>query len=161
MELQKKGLFLPFFFVSNANVYATFDAQHLLTSFRNNFCKYDVKFLDNKQKTFKEAKWRHITELCTFDKDLAHRIVPKFIEQHTQIDGFNKMKVSLAAQVFRHSMSSALLYFSMIPEKPASAEHTAEIVNRINFLFDSVNRRVQQTNFYLSACSGISLYDGH
>lgn len=150
----------PFFMVNDVKIYATFDPPHLLKSLRNNFKNYKVRFYDFKEKHYKCADWQHICQIYAFDKDLDHRGVPKLTEKHLSVDGLDKMNVALAAQIFSNSVASTLMYWSMLPEAPSSAAHTADFVSKINFIFDSVNSRKlrDKKNPYLCACTKTSYH---
>lgn len=151
----------PFFMVGDLKIYATYDPPHLLKSLRNNFKKYDVRFFDFKEQHYKYAEWNHIAQVYDFDKALEHhRALPKLTDKHFAVKGVDKMSVPLAAQIFSNSVASTLMYWSMLPETPSSAAHTADFVSRINLIFDSVNSRKlrDKKNPYRNACTKTSYH---
>ncbi|KFM73110.1 THAP domain-containing protein 9, partial [Stegodyphus mimosarum] len=126
----------PYIMCQDRKVFTVFDVPHLLKCLRNNFIKYDVKFLNNKV-----ASWEHIKSLWEFDRQMPHRIAPKLSDRHVNVDGLSTMNVKLAAQVFSHSLAAGLCFLSAVGRLPASASHTADFCSNVNKLFDSLNSR--------------------
>ena len=149
----------PYFFLEDYEktvhkVYALFDAPHLLKSMRNNFIKYDIKFLHNNSVKF--AQWKHLYSAWEFDKDMPHRYAHKLTKQHVDVDGLNKMSVKLASQALSHSVTSVLC--NMIAAGKLAGSGTADFCALMNDLFDSVNGRLifKEDKPLLSAVSNTS-----
>ncbi|XP_035224231.1 uncharacterized protein LOC118196854 [Stegodyphus dumicola] len=137
----------PYIMCQDRKVFTVFDVPHLLKCLRNNFIKYDVKFLNGKV-----ASWEHIKSLWEFDRQMPHRIAPKLSDRHVNVEGLSTMNVKLAAQVFSHSVTVRLCFLSAVGRLPASASHTADFCSNVKKLFDSLNsRKINHNNPFLSA----------
>jgi hypothetical protein len=96
-----------FGFVVNAKeIVPLFDVPHLLKCVRNNLLTKDLHFEINGEK--KIAKWGHIEQFYNLDVSDDTRMCPKLTDCHILSDKINKMKVSLAAQVFSHQVGSLM-----------------------------------------------------
>lgn len=98
---------LQIFHVNGYEIVAFYDPPHLLKGVRNNFLKYDIKFILNNDQ--KKASWKHIQQLYELDKgDFNTRMCYKLTDCHIYKDKIKKMKVKYAAQVFSHRVSSTM-----------------------------------------------------
>ena len=125
----------PYFLFKDEKIYVLHDPPHLLKCVRNNLLKHDIIVQGNK------VSWKHITTL--FEQDSAKitglRLAPKLTRKHIDLTPFSKMKVKLAAQVFSHTVQSALLTAICSGSIPFEARYTADFVGKIDRLFDCFN----------------------
>ncbi|KAG5261663.1 hypothetical protein AALO_G00286940 [Alosa alosa] len=112
-----------------------FDVPHLVKSIRNNLYKHDL------QTQGKNVCWNHITKFYELDKLHPIRMAPKLTERHIHLPAFSKMRVSLATQVFSHTVSAGISAMVTLQRLPAEAKHTADFVAKVNRLFDVLNSR--------------------
>lgn len=92
----------------------------------------------------KIASWdviRHAHQLDDVNPDF--KILPKITDGHVIKEKMNKMKVSVAAQIFSRSMAAVLRSYARLgadlgPEK-SKAVHTSDFLLFMDKLFDSVN----------------------
>lgn len=124
----------PFFFVNGEKVYYFFDTPHLLKSTRNNLLKHNFQ-LDNGQM----CQMSYIQSLYDFDKGRINRIVPKLSEIHLNPSSFQKMKVSLAAQIFSQHVASGIDLLVTFGQLRPEAIHTSVFVGDMDKLFDILN----------------------
>lgn len=100
------------FFVDDKEVIPLFDPPHLLKGIRNNLLKYYLMFIEDGVK--KVARWKHVEQLYNVDASRPRRLraCPKLSEQHVNKDKLKKMKVSTCAQVFSHTVSTAMRHIA-------------------------------------------------
>ena len=103
-----------------------------MKSVRNNLLKNDILFEDG------QASWVDIINLLKLDSRYRSRAAPRLSTRHVFPSNFDKMKVKLAAQVFSHSVSSALRFYAKKHAIPSKAKGTAQICTFFDKLFDSV-----------------------
>jgi len=85
-------------------VHVVYDVPHLLKSVRNNFMKHDIKFANGCV-----TSWKHINQFYELDRASPIRLVaPCITDRHMDVNNMTKMRVSLAAQVFSHSVAAGL-----------------------------------------------------
>ncbi|XP_059906556.1 uncharacterized protein LOC132456244 [Gadus macrocephalus] len=75
-----------------------FDVPHLLKSIRNNLFKHAL------QTQGKTVLWKHISQFYELDKLHTIRMAPKLTDKHILLPAFSKMRASLAARVFSHTV---------------------------------------------------------
>ncbi|XP_030228789.1 uncharacterized protein LOC115555886 [Gadus morhua] len=112
-----------------------FDVPHLLKSIRNNLFKHAL------QTQGKTVLWKHISQFYELDKLHTIRMAPKLTDKHILLPAFSKMRVSLAAQVFSHTVSAGISAMVTLQRLPAEAKDTADCVAKLNHLFDVLNSR--------------------
>ena len=112
----------PLFEMNGKMYFAMYDPPHLLNSVRNNLMNYDFEF-DNKV-----AKWAHIEEFFKQDQTLPTKLAPKRTEKHLHPNGFTKMKVKLASQIFSHTVSAAINTYVYLKALPGDALDTAQLI---------------------------------
>ncbi|KAK0131128.1 Transposable element P transposase [Merluccius polli] len=118
-----------------------FDVPHLLKSIRNNLFKYGIKIQG------KDVFWRHISNFYEIDKLHTIRMAPKLTERHISLPAFSKMRVSLATQVFSHTVSAGISAMVSLMRLPAVANNTGEFIAKINRLFDVlISRSAKDSN---------------
>lgn len=123
----------PYFVVNSQHIYYMFDTPHLLKSLRNNLMKYKIHFED------RIADWNHIKFLYEKDSALKIRNAPKLTKMHIYPNSFQKMNVSLAAQIFSHTVAASLANYISFGKLPIAACGTVEFIERIDNLFDMMN----------------------
>jgi hypothetical protein len=130
----------PYFFVNNNKVITCFDTPHLLKNTRNALARYNIRFANNNV-----AKFQHIIDAYQIDKTKRFRMLYKIRECYLNINNPSnralKIKVSVAAKTMSATVASAIeTAIAVSPNTiPNNAIHTAEFVNDINKLFDSMN----------------------
>ena len=125
-----------FFEYQDHTIFCLYDIPHLLKSTRNNLQKYDIQFDDDKL-----AKWDHIYSFFETDQKLTLRYGHKLTKHHFELTSFSKMKVCYAAQVLSRTVAAGIYTHCSLGKMPGEAVHTAEFVERIDSLFDSLNSR--------------------
>mgnify|MGYP000070024783 CR=1 FL=1 len=142
----------PYHFVINGNpVVSIFDVPHLLKNTRNALISCNIQYETNKT-----AKMCYLRK--AFDADNCERAFTCLdkIKQHF----FNfavtyiKMKVKIAAKQLSHTMAAAIETFytsGIIPE--SESLHTAEVVDLMDKLFDSLNSSQFYDNEEVYMCS--------
>lgn len=86
------------FEIGDQRLFYIFDPCHLIKATRNNLLRHSFSF---KQK---KTSWSHIRTFYEKDKKKMYRAAPKLTDTYVNPSSFDKMKVSLAAQVFSHSV---------------------------------------------------------
>lgn len=94
----------PYFTYKGQKVFAIYDGPHLLKSVRNALFKKDITT------EYGRASWRCVTELYNLEKTATTKMVPKLTYKHAYPNPWQKMKVSLAVQVFSHTCDVVALY---------------------------------------------------
>ena len=59
----------------------------------------------------KTVLWKHISQFYELDKLHTIRMAPKLTDKHILLPAFSKMRVSLAAQVFSHTVSAGKFFY--------------------------------------------------
>lgn len=92
------------FEIDEQQIVPLFDVPHLMKGVRNNFLKYNVKFvMNNKLMT---AKWEHIYKAWQMDTSLGSlRLMPKLTGYHVDPAYIKKMKVSCCTQALSRSVA--------------------------------------------------------
>ncbi|KAJ8912755.1 hypothetical protein NQ315_016711 [Exocentrus adspersus] len=132
------------FTINNEKIVPLFDVPHLLKTLGNILLKSDIYF-KNKDGIPKVAKWKHIEktwELDSFSGDL--RALPKITEYHVNRSKIKKMKVSVATQVFSHSVAATMNLLisngnAFGTEAIDEARGTVEFIKFVDDVFDSLN----------------------
>nr|XP_015840342.1 PREDICTED: uncharacterized protein LOC107399152 [Tribolium castaneum]XP_015840343.1 PREDICTED: uncharacterized protein LOC107399152 [Tribolium castaneum]XP_015840344.1 PREDICTED: uncharacterized protein LOC107399152 [Tribolium castaneum] len=130
--------------IDNQTIIPLFDPPHLLKSLRNNLLTKELQFTQDGKTML--VKWSHIIDAYRLDQHGHWRCQSKLTIHHVIPHRTRKMKVSLAAQVFSHSVSSfMILAAGANPELfggrslPEEARDTAKFLKFIDNIFDSVN----------------------
>lgn len=96
------------FEVDDDKIIPLFDVPHLLKTLRNILLYKDIYFT-NKDGETRVAKWRYIQRTWELDNCSTElRALPRLTEQHINKAKIKKMKVSVAAQVFSHSVAATM-----------------------------------------------------
>lgn len=123
----------PYFFVNDKKIYFMFDIPHLLKSTRNNFFLHH--FITDEGKTDK----KYIVSFYEKDKVLKFRLAPKLTDIHINPNGFQKMKVKYAAQIFSATLAAGLNTYVALGALPLSASATVSFIEKMDKLFDLLN----------------------
>ncbi|KAL7289993.1 hypothetical protein TKK_0015725 [Trichogramma kaykai] len=116
-----------------------FDVPHIIKCIRNNLISNNYKVDGN------IVSWMPIKKLYELEKGKSCRAAPKLSKRHIEPNNFEKMKVSLAVQVFSHSVGAALMAATM--NRDVGLNNTdLEIAGAtsdfcINRIFDCLNAR--------------------
>lgn len=127
----------PYFYVDEHKVFAIFDTPHLLKSVRNNLIGNTFRKGD------KIIAFSDILSAYNIDvKNKKSRALLKITDAHVKPNSFQKMSVKLAAQIFSHSMASAIRTCISTSElKSNTASDTADFIDFMDKLFDCLNSR--------------------
>ncbi|KAK0151073.1 hypothetical protein N1851_007764 [Merluccius polli] len=102
-------------------------------------CQETKSFSLNPTDARKDVLWCHISNFYEIDKLHTIRMAPKLTERHISLPAFSKMRVSLATQVFSHTVSAGISAMVSLKRLPAEANDTGEFIAKINRLFDVLN----------------------
>lgn len=126
----------PFIERNGQKIFFGFDPPHLIKCLRNNLFNSDIN--DNGQTVSADV----LRELRQIESSHACRAAPKLTDRHMNPNNFQKMKVSLATQVFSHSVSAAINTGKITGElKHPACIATANFFNKVNDMFDCLNSR--------------------
>lgn len=128
----------PFIERYNRKIFFNYDPPHLMKCLRNTFKNRELK-IDNKN-----VAWGAIVELYDKEKDKPCKSAPKLSYRHINPNCFDLMNVSLATQIFSHTVSAALLAGRLANCDPLTHPDsiaTANFLQKINDLFDCLNSR--------------------
>ena len=75
------------------------------------------------------ASWNDIGRFYNNDKILAIRTAPKLTEKHLHQNGFTKIEVNLATQIFSHTVSAAIFSYASMGSLPPGAFGTGELLH--------------------------------
>ena len=126
----------PFIEFENRKITFGFDAPHILKCVRNNLIKNNYVINEC------EISWSALHELRELERAEFCKAAPKLTDRHLNPNNFEKMNVSLAAQVFSNSVYAALMTGSTSGAlKDPTTIATANFFKRINDIFDCLNAR--------------------
>lgn len=114
-----------------------YDYCHLFKSFRNVLRNYDLNTLDGL------VSFSIYEAVYNYDFNRVVRICPKLTKEHIYPNGFQKMSVRLAVQLFSNSMAAAiqtLLPLNVFKDKDI-ARSTLKFTRKLNKLYDILNGR--------------------
>ncbi|CAH0550751.1 unnamed protein product [Brassicogethes aeneus] len=139
----------PSFSFENEQVFAMYDPPHLLKCFYSLFRKHNVLIpitSSDGSQSIMEARFSDIVRAHEIDKNnpLIFRSMHKIKETHLKPIMRYAMKVSVAAQMFSHTVGAFLysLISSGVVESRVIA--TATFVKEVDTLFDSFNGRTNR-----------------
>lgn len=121
------------FSVENKKIYYIFDTPHLLKSIRNNVLQNKIKIKEG------VIDRKYLDYILESDKGKSFKAVPKLTYKHLHPTPFQKMKVSLAAQVLSNTVSTTMLTHISHGRLPQSAYATALFIGDVDKLFDTLN----------------------
>ena len=123
---------------NNMKIFCMHDPPLLLKNTRSNLEKYVFAV---KQDQKKHVKWTYIKQFYDHDSALPIRKAPKLTRGYFELTSFSKMRVNKAAQVLSHTVAAGVYTYTTLGRLPAEAVHTAEFIETIDSLFDSLNSR--------------------
>ncbi|XP_074040070.1 uncharacterized protein [Leptinotarsa decemlineata] len=129
----------PVFMVGDKQILYLFDTPHVLKATRNNLLKNIIEFDGNR------TSWSHIKYFYEQDKKLAFRCAPKLTDSHISPTNFEKMKVKLAKQIISNTVASGMNTYVSLGGLPPNAIYTAELIEKINNVFDILNASVKNS----------------
>lgn len=126
--------------IEGQKIFTCFDAPHLLKSIRNNFMNTKLLFVINKR----PVAWTDVAKTFEIDqKSATTRAMLKITSNHITPTNFQKMRVKLAAQIFSHTVGSAIKTAAATKQWNSSTSlNTADFIENMNNIFDSLNSRV-------------------
>lgn len=127
----------PFFMHRGFKIFCFFDWPHLGKSLRNQLWAHDFMISDNVR-----VSWTDLELLWNLEHDKGTRAAYKLSAKHVNPHNFDRMKCSLAFQVFSRKVSAALFTAAAtggIQSETVSA--TASFFWTLNDLFDNLNSR--------------------
>ncbi|KAB0803063.1 hypothetical protein PPYR_00033 [Photinus pyralis] len=120
------------------DLYFFSDTPHLIKCIRN-------RFLNNNALITPEGGilWEYYKILLQLDQTQSNntRVCPKITEMHINPNGFMKMRVKLATQIFSNSVAEGLIHYQRRCDRLKNADCTISFTRRINNLFDVLNSR--------------------
>ena len=116
---------------NGCKIFYLYDPPHLIKAIGNNLMKFNFHHGD------KVTSWEDIEAIYKKDSALSIRCCPKLTENHIHPNGFQKMKVKCATQVFSHTVSAAISMSVNIGALQTTASGTAEI-SKFDHIFDSL-----------------------
>lgn len=125
-------------FCASRKIYFFSDTPHLVKTTRN--CLFNSGSGNRTRNLWNSGKyllWEHIAKLYFFYFDHGLHQLPKLTVDHIHLKSFSKVKVSLAVQVMRKTMSLALKRYVAEGE----ADETAKLCEMINDFFDCLDVR--------------------
>jgi len=129
--------------MSNQLLYFLPDVPHVLKNVRNCLLSHDILLPPD---VFEQHKLpgpivsvSHVRGLLNLQKSCELKMAPSLRLQHVEPKQFEKMKVKYAAQLFSHSVSSALQFAVSVKLLPVAALTTAWFLAFINEWFDVAN----------------------
>lgn len=125
------------FFCNERKLFALFDVPHLVKSIRNNFLCHDYIW-GNEQVSFSDVKNTYMIDKAS----KKSRSMLKITDIHIAPNSFQKMKVSLATQIFSNSVAATIKTVNSTGQlKSETAVATANFLTIVNNMFDSLNSK--------------------
>lgn len=133
---------------SQRSIFFFCDVPHLLKTIRNNLLKAR-EFLTPDG----IVKLEHYAALLRNDLNskTGLRAVPKLTEKHIHPNNFQKMSVSLAAQLFSKSTADGLELYQPHVDSLKDCNPTIAFTRTINDLFDLLNSRVPKDGIWMNS----------
>ncbi|XP_039291443.1 uncharacterized protein LOC120353042 [Nilaparvata lugens] len=118
-------------------IFAIYDPPHLLKTLRNNLLSHDFIYEERR------VSFDDIVKLFELERQSGTiRAAHQLSSAHISPNNFQKMSVSLAAQIFSHTTAAALKTAIATGQLTTStALETANFLQKINSLFDAMNSR--------------------
>lgn len=127
--------FKPFFENPHTKqrIHIFLDACHMVKLLRNNWASKGIFYDENGEK----IKWEYVEKLERLQSEKGLSLGTKLTKQHIKFQN-NKMKVSLAVQVFSRRVADALTYCKDM-EDFKGCEATITFIRTVNDVFDVLN----------------------
>ena len=123
----------PYVDVDGEIIHFMYDPPHLVKCLRNNFMKYNFMFNENR------VRWQHILDFYNRDSQQKLKLAPKLTDKRFNLAPFATMRVHLATQIFSHSVAAGIYTHVSLGALEQEAEHTAQLVEMVDGLFDCFN----------------------
>lgn len=126
----------PFTIYNSQKIYCFYDFPHLIKSLRNLLLKSDLETLDGK------ISFDVFKEIYNLESENIAKTCLKFTSAHLAPNAFEKMRVSLATQVFSRTSAAAIKtahQLNCLQYTSELAQATQMFTIKINDLFDSMN----------------------
>ena len=121
--------------INEHHVTIMYDLPHLLKNTRNALFTCNLEMHGGKL-----AKFQYIQKAFELDQKKKCRMLNKLKPEHFKKgDRYYRMKVGVAAAQLSNHMAGSIEHFVASNELPSEALFTAEFVDRIDNLFDSMN----------------------
>lgn len=122
------------FLVNGQKVLYIFDTPHLVKAIRNNLLKYNFLFDINKI-----VSWKYIVDFYNKDSKQWIKMAPNLTKCHLEPNGFQRMKVKYAVQVFSNRVAAGMCTQMSYGSLPSEAVGTIDFIEKIDKLFDILN----------------------
>ena len=134
----------PFFYYKNHKIFGLYDVPHLFKNIRNNLLQDNFTLFGN------VISFNYIKKVFHIDQSSnTARALPKLSEKHINPNCFEKMSCKLALQVLSHTVAAAIRTCVKNGQIDAAGIHTANFLEEINNLFDTLNsKRLYSKNPY-------------
>lgn len=136
--------------IAESNIYFFADTPHLLKLIRN--WLLDVGFKLGNGKIVNKNPLTSLLELSSTEITVTHKLT----EKHIICEGYQRQKVSLAAELLSHTTASALSYYLPGANEEA-AQTTSEFISLVNAWFDIMNSYVPTCSIRRKSAYGKSL----
>lgn len=137
------------------------DIPHVLKNVRNCLLSNDILLPPEIVKEYSLpgaiVSMSHVQNLHELQQASELKIAPSLRRQHVAPKQFEKMKVRFAAQVFSHSVSSALQFCVNAKLLPVGVLTTAWFLEFINQWFDVANARTKLQALHFNSVNKISV----
>ncbi|KAF2890727.1 hypothetical protein ILUMI_15446 [Ignelater luminosus] len=136
--------------VGETEIIPLYDVPHMIKGIGNQLLAKNLIW--HKNDKILAGKWKDIETACSIDIESDDvRLLPKITELHLNSAKIPKMKVSLATQVFSHTMAAAIAIMARNSKTSSTGSVTVEPrtieTTRIIKLFDSIFDRLDGGTF--------------
>jgi hypothetical protein len=150
-------------FVAGTRLHFLADPPHLLKNIRNCLLTQTISLPEStvvsNNLPSNTVSLQHVKDLIKMQENSELKIAPKLKAVHVNPGQYQKMKVSIAAQVFSHSTATALTLCVSQKLLPDAASTTAWFLQAVNDWFDALNARFRLASLFSSSASKISHLD--
>jgi hypothetical protein len=129
--------------------YVFYDSPHLLKSVRNTLLNCNL--------SGKKASWVIVQAFYNSDKTKPLRIAKNLTDKHIKPNNWEKMRVSLAAQVVSESVAVGISTYVSLGALPAESAGTAQFIEQFVKLFDIFNSSKHTEKKYNLPFNGASI----
>ncbi|KAG4066247.1 hypothetical protein HA402_000471 [Bradysia odoriphaga] len=118
---------------TNQRIHIFLDVCHMVKLLRNNWASKGIFYDENGQ----QIKWEYVEKLERLQSEKGLSLATKLTKQHINFYN-NKMKVSLAVQIFSTRVADALTYCKDM-EDFKGCDATIKFIKTVNDVFDVLN----------------------
>lgn len=145
----------------NSKLYFMADPPHLLKNIRNCLLSQTILLPDETVRVnglpSSIVSLQHVRDLIAIQDGLEFKVAPNLKPIHVDPGKFQKMKVSIAAQVFSHSTASGLRLCVARKLLPEAALTTAWFLQTVNDWFDAMNARFPLASLFKSSNQKVAM----